>query len=125
MTMRKWTCITGVIIIIGLLAGRVSTQTVDCHHLTNDVAYWDNLRVALGNVTEIHGSDITLVAKGKDQVAVKVLHVTDNTEYTIRKENTIHKVTSQVLRDNQGGLWCVSYCYWCREVFSISKMEGL
>ncbi len=81
--------------------------------------------MALGNITEIHGSDITLVAKGKDQVAVRVYHLTKDTEYNVRKNDNIHKVASQVLRDNQGGLWCVSYCYWCREVFSITKVEGL
>ena len=119
--MRKWTCVTGVILTMALWG---PAQTADCHHISNTVSYYDNLRVIVGNITEIHDSDITVVSKGKDQVAIRVYHLTSATRYELRTETTIHRLTSDFIRANDGSLWAVTYCYYCREVYGISKLEG-
>jgi len=123
--MRKWTCVTGVILTIGLLADGVLAQTTDCSHLSNTVSYYDNMRVIVGNITEIHGSDITVVSKGKDQVAIRTYHLTSATNSERRNENSIHRVQSDFVRANDGSLWAVTYCYYCHEVYGVSKLEGL
>lgn len=102
----------------------IPIQTSDCHHITNTVAHYDSLRALVGNVTEIKGSDLTLVSKGKDQVAVRTFRLTSATSYYKKTETSIHRVEFAFLRDHQNGLWCVMYCYYCREVYAVTKLEG-
>ncbi len=123
--MRKFISLLLVFYLGGLMTAQ--GNSTDCHHESNTVGYYDNLRFIVGNITEIHGTELTLVAKGKDKVAVRVFHTTKETTYDFRKSSkeTIHRIESTYLRENDGTLWAVSYCYYCREVYAVSKLEGL
>lgn len=108
-----------------ILATPITSQTTDCHHESNRVAYWDNLRLSIGNITDIKGNELTLASKDSTELKVRVFHLTSATNYYKQTEQIFHRMDVAFIRDNYGGLWAVSYCYYCREVFACSKLEGL
>jgi hypothetical protein len=98
-------------------------QTADCRHVSNTVGYYDGLRAIVGNVSDLRERELTLVSKGKDQVAVRVFHLTNSTDYYKKTDTTIHRLEFSFLRDHRNGLWCVMYCYYCRQVYAVTKLE--